>query len=148
MSTTPQSPVASVMSWPVATIDHEATLEEAAEALAADDLGALLVLREGDPAGIISERDLIAHIAAGADLSHLHVGEVMAGDMVTVQTETTVVAAARAMVDADIRHLPVVKDHTVAGMVSIRDLVPVLVDGIARGGLPVRPDVPVAVGNG
>ena len=51
MSPSPDRPVSTIMSWPVATIDHDATLEEAAEALAADDIGALLVLRDGDPAG-------------------------------------------------------------------------------------------------
>jgi len=67
MSPRPERPVSTIMSWPVATIDHDATLEEAAEALAADSIGALVVLRDGDLAGIISERDVVVHLAAGAD---------------------------------------------------------------------------------
>jgi CBS domain-containing protein len=130
MSARPDSPVSQIMSWPVATIDHEATLEEAAEALAADNIGVLLVLREGALAGLVSERDVIAHVAASAELSHLSVGEVMASDLVTTPPDATIAAAARAMVDADVRHLPVLDGRLIAGVVSIRDLLPVLSDAV------------------
>jgi CBS domain-containing protein len=126
MSHRPDHPVARIMSWPVATIDHEATLAEAAEALAADDIGCLLVLRDSGLVGIISERDLVTHVAAGVDLSHLLAGEAMTGDLVTVQSNATIVAAARVMVDADVRHLPVMQDNLIAGVVSVRDVVAVL----------------------
>ena len=139
MTPSPHGPVSNIMSWPVATIDHDATVEEAAEALAADDLGALLVLRDGDPAGILSERDVVAHVAAGSDLSHLHVGEVMAGDLVTVQAEESVLEAARAMAEAGIRHLPVLQGHLIAGMVSIRDLLPILADAVGDEDIVVVP---------
>ena len=139
MSPSPDGPVSTIMSWPVATIDHDASLEEAAEALAGDDIGALLVLREGDPAGIVSERDVVAHVAAGSNLSHLTVGEVMTGDLVTVQADTPVITAARAMVDADIRHLPVLQGRLIAGMVSIRDVVPVLADALEEEDVVVVP---------
>lgn len=132
MTPSPHGPVSAIMSWPVATIDHDASLEEAAEALAGDDIGVLLVLRDGDPAGIVSERDVVAHVASGSDLTHLRVGEVMAGDLVTVQAEATCIAAARSMIEADVRHLPVLQGPLIAGMVSIRDVVPVLLEGIER----------------
>jgi CBS domain-containing protein len=117
-----------MMSWPVASIDHEASLEEAAEALAADNIGALLVLRHGELAGLVSERDVVIHVAAGSDLSHLHVGEVMATDLVTVRPDTSVAAAARVMVDADVRHLPVLDGRLIAGVLSMRDVLRILVD--------------------
>jgi CBS domain-containing protein len=132
MSPSPHGPVSAIMSWPVATVDHDASLEEAAEALAGDDIGVLLVLRDGDPAGIVSERDVVAHVAAGADLSHLRVGEVMAGDLVTVQADASCLTAARSMVEADVRHLPVLQGRLIAGIVSIRDVVPVLLEGLDR----------------
>ena len=126
MSVHPASPVSAVMSWPVATIDSEATLAEAAESLAADNIGVLLVLREGGLAGLISERDVIAHVAMGSDLSHLLVGETMAQDLVTISPETSISAAARTMNECDVRHLPVLQGSMIAGVVSVRDLVPVL----------------------
>jgi CBS domain-containing protein len=128
MTVRPDHPVSSIMSWPVATIDHEATLEAAAEALAADNVGVLLVLRDRGVAGLISERDLVLHVAAGSDLTHLHVGEVMAGELVTAPPDATISAAARLMVDADVRHVPVLDGLLIAGMLSIRDVLPVLLE--------------------
>jgi CBS domain-containing protein len=139
MSIRPDRPVSSIMSWPVATIDHDATLQEAAEALAADDIGALVVLREGGLAGIISERDVVPHVAAGTELSHLLVGEVMTGDLVTTQGDDTILVAARTMVDADVRHLPVLREHLIAGMVSVRDVVAVLADALTDEDVVVVP---------
>ena len=130
MGSSPYATVTSVMSWPVATIDHEASLQEAAEALAADNIGLLLVLREGGLAGVLSERDVVSHVASGTDISHLTVGEVMAGDLVTAPTTASVVEAARTMAEADVRHLPVLDGDLIAGVVSIRDLVAVLADAV------------------
>lgn len=139
MSTRPDRPVSTIMSWPVATIDHVATLEEAAEALAADSIGALVVLSEGHLAGIISERDVVMHVAAGTDLSHLLTGETMASDVVTVQADDTILVAARTMVEADVRHLPVLRDQLIAGMVSMRDVVSVLADAVSDEDVLVVP---------
>jgi CBS domain-containing protein len=139
MNPRPDAPVSRIMSWPVATIDHDATVQEAAEALAADNIGVLLVLRGGGLAGLVSERDVVVHVAAGADLSHLRVGEVMAGDLVTTPPDQPISAAARAMVDADVRHLPVLDGNLIAGVVSMRDLVPVLTDGLDTGDVVVVP---------
>lgn len=135
----PNNPVSRLMSWPVATIEHDATLQDAAEALAADNIGVLLVLRDGGLAGIVSERDLILHVAAGANLAHLTVGEVMAGDLVTVPPDASIGTAAQLMADADVRHLPVLDGRLIAGVVSIRDLVPVLAEAVDDGDVVVVP---------
>jgi CBS domain-containing protein len=139
MSSRPDQPVARVMSWPVATIDHDATLADAAEALAADGIGALLVLRDSGLVGLLSERDVVAHVAAGSDLSRILAGEAMAGDLVTVQSDATVVAAARAMVEADVRHLPVMEGNLIAGVVSVRDIVAVLAAAVTDEDVMVVP---------
>ena len=135
----PYDPVARVMSWPVATIDSDATLQEAAEALAADNIGVLLVLRDGALVGIVSERDVVVHVAAGTDLTHLTVGEVMAGDLVTTPPQAAIATAALAMAEADVRHLPVLDGQLIAGMISIRDLVPVLAEGVGESDVVVVP---------
>jgi len=135
----PYDPLTRLMSWPVATIDSDATLEEAAEALAADNIGVLLVLRDGHLAGIVSERDVVVHVAAGTDLTHLTVGEVMAGDIVTISRDASIAAAAQTMVDADVRHLPVLDGQLLAGVVSIRGVVPVLTDAVGDSEVVVVP---------
>jgi CBS domain-containing protein len=124
---TSSSPVRSLMVWPVATVVGEASLNEVAEALAADEIGALCVLENGGLAGIVSERDVVAHVAAGADPAHLTAGDVMSSDVVSVGPDETVLEAARRMLDSQVRHLPVLDHAEIAGIVSIRDLMGVLV---------------------
>lgn len=121
-------PVAKVMSWPVAVVQDETTLPEVAEELAADEVGIVLVLSDGRLAGIVSERDVVAHVAAGADLSHLKAGDVMVTDIVTVESAATIMEAAQALCEGQVRHLPVLEGTRIAGVVSMRDLFTVLVD--------------------
>jgi CBS domain-containing protein len=125
----PTDPVADVMTWPVATIDTESALELAVLELAEDEIGAVLVLSDdGRPVGMLSERDVVAHVAAGADLGHLSVGEVMSPELITVQVTESVADAARVMVETQVRHLPVLDGSRIAGLVSIRDLVAALLE--------------------
>jgi CBS domain-containing protein len=126
-------PVAKVMSWPVATVDDGATLAEVVEELAADEIGVVLVLAAGRLVGMISERDVIPHVAAGADLAHLSAGDVMVIDLVTVEDEATVLEAAQAMDESQIRHLPVMRGTRLAGVVSMRDLLTVLLGDADHG---------------
>lgn len=123
---TPVSEIRRVMAWPVATVETSASLNEVAEALAADEIGALCVTDDGRLAGIVSERDVVVHLAANADPSHLTAGQIMTGDLVTVSPEDTVLDAARQMGEAGVRHLPVLEDRRICGIVSMRDLFAVL----------------------
>lgn len=116
-----------LMSRPVAVIDHTVSLRQAVEQLAGDGIGALVVLHGTALVGVVSERDVVMHLALGADLDHLEVGEVMQGEVVTVTGDARVHEAARVMVSADVRHLPVLVDDRVAGMLSVRDVVAALV---------------------
>jgi CBS domain-containing protein len=116
------------MGRPVATIDHTATLREAAAVLAGDGVGALVVLHGAALVGVVAERDVVAHVALGADLDHLAVGDVMQGDVVTTTGDASAREAARAMITADVRHLPVLVDGRIAGMLSIKDVLAALCD--------------------
>ena len=120
--------VRTVMRWPVATVETVASLNEVAEGLAADEVGALCVV-EGDAlAGIVSERDVVDHLAAGGDPAHLTAGEVMSSDLLTIGPDATVLEAARMMDEGQVRHLPVLAHGQIAGMVSMRDLFAALLD--------------------
>jgi CBS domain-containing protein len=121
-------PLRRVMMWPVAVVGAEATLTEVAEALAADEIGALCVIENDVLAGIVSERDVVAHVAAGADPEHLTAGEVMSSDLVIAGPDDTVLEAARRMQESQVRHLPVLHGTEIAGIVSMRDLFAVLTD--------------------
>jgi CBS domain-containing protein len=117
---------AALMGRPVASIDHTASVRDAATALASDGVGALVVLHGEAIVGVVAERDVVAHVALGADLDHLSVGDVMQGDVVTTTGDASAWEAARAMTSADVRHLPVLVDGCVAGMLSIKDVLAAL----------------------
>jgi CBS domain-containing protein len=120
-------PVHTLMSWPVAAVEVTDSLPEVAQALAGNEIGAVLVLLDNDLVGVISERDLTADAAAGHDDDvYLTAADVMSQNLVTVPPEAPLVEAARIMLEAHVRHLPVVSDGLIAGMLSMRDLFEVL----------------------
>ena len=128
----PSDPARKIMMWPVAVIDGAASMRQAAEALAADEIGVLLVIENGALVGVVSERDLVRHLAEDANPDHLEVRDIMTVDLVAVAPDDTVLDAAQRMLDAGVRHLPVEEDDRLAGVVSVRDVLSVLADAVVR----------------
>jgi CBS domain-containing protein len=124
----PTDVISRVMVWPVAIVPGEATLLEVAEALAADGIGAVGVVENGHLAGVMSERDIVHHLAQGSNPEHVTAADVMATDLVTARPDDLILDTARRMIDAQVRHVPVVEGDTIAGFVSMRDLFEVLVE--------------------
>jgi CBS domain-containing protein len=108
----------------VVSIDVGARLAEAVALLAGRRIGALVVTDGGAPAGILSERDVVACMAKeGAATLDLPVSRVMTAPAVTVTPDVPVLSALSDMSRRRIRHLPVVEAGRLAGIVSIGDLV-------------------------
>jgi CBS domain-containing protein len=97
-----------------------------AESLTADEIGILVVIANGRLVGVVSERDVVQHLAAGADPDHIVVEDIMTTELLQVTPETPIAEAARLMVDAGVRHLPVLDGNAVAGIVSARDVLALL----------------------
>src|SRR5574341_1749071 len=91
-------------------------LTDIARHLRDNDIGALVVVDEGKPVGIITERDLVQAIADEVPLDRTIAADYMATDLVTVEPGTDLAAAARLMREGHIRHLPVVAGGPVVGM--------------------------------
>jgi CBS domain-containing protein len=108
----------------VYTISAKQTVYEALQVMASKNIGALLVTSEGRLAGIISERDYARNVVLkGKSSQHTPVGEVMVTPVVFVTPSHTVDECMTIMTDFRIRHLPVMEDDQVVGLVSIGDLV-------------------------
>lgn len=109
----------------VHTLHADATLEEAARELLDKKVGALVVLNDGgNVAGVISERDLIREIARfGAAALAQTVESAMTRGVLTAHVEETIDDCLARMTDRRVRHLPVVEDVRLIGIVSIGDLV-------------------------
>jgi len=99
-----------------------ATLRDAAGRMWKQQTGSLVVLDGGELIGIITERDIMKAVARGDDLDATPISAVMTRTVLTVTPADSVEDAAGHMATRWIRHLPVVSDGVLVGMVSQRDL--------------------------
>lgn len=108
----------------VITISPDATVFEALKVMDQHHIGALAVLDNGKLAGIFSERDYAREVALkGRTSKTTIIKEVMTIDVHAAKPDDTVESAMNVMSDNRIRHLPVLKDGEMIGILSIGDLV-------------------------
>lgn len=107
-------------------IESGFTVRTAAQTMAERNIGAVAVVDSGKLAGIFSERDLMARVVAkGLDPDDTLVGLVMSKELVVADPSEDVDQALQKMHAIRARHLPVVDDGKLVGMISIRDLLEV-----------------------
>ena len=111
-----------LVSGPAMVIGSEATLGDAAEALVEHDVGSLGVIADRALVGIITERDLVRALAAGADAETDSVAAWMADAPDTFSPDVDVEEAARWLLEVGYRHMPVMDEGELLGIVSIRDI--------------------------
>lgn len=109
----------------VITISPDQTLREASKVLAQHNIGVLIVVdAEGLPTGILSERDIVRAIAtSGAKALSQTILSVMTKEMIIAQPEDDAASLPQTMTERRIRHLPVIQEHILIGIVSIGDVV-------------------------
>ncbi len=105
-------------------LSEQSTIREAAKQMADNDIAAIVVTDDGGKLlGIVTERDMTRRIIAkGRDADKVTVGEIMTGNPDTLAPGDSALDALELMRTRKYRHLPVVDDGRVVGMVSIRDL--------------------------
>jgi CBS domain-containing protein len=111
--------------WP------DTTLREIAETLERESIGLVLVRREGGVAGVVSERDLVRAIAEGADLDGDRAADLMTYDITFVDAEDPIQRVAELMLEGEVRHVAVHDGDNKSGVISMRDLLPVLLEAVA-----------------
>ncbi len=105
------------------TLPATATAREAARYLADKDVGAVAIVDDGALMGVLSERDLVFRIiAGGTDADATRVADIMTRNPVTVQAAESLSHALGEMRDRNFRHLPVMDEEALVGMISVRDL--------------------------
>lgn len=108
----------------VVTIQPDATIRDLVELLARHNIGAAVVSRDGRTVdGIVSERDVVRRLRSDDTILQTPVSTIMTTDVFSATPDTSVHELARDMTEHRIRHVPVVKDGTFVGIVSIGDVV-------------------------
>jgi CBS domain-containing protein len=109
---------------PVYSVGPNATVREALELMAKHNIGALLVLDDDLLVGIFSERDYARKVVLkDKRSSDVRVSEIMTSKVITINTKHTIDQCMQIMTDNHIRHLPIVDDQKVIGLISIGDVV-------------------------
>jgi signal-transduction protein with cAMP-binding, CBS, and nucleotidyltransferase domain len=113
-----------IMAPTVFRVDADTTIRDAARIMSSKDLGSLLVTRGHDPAGIVTEADLVRRVLA-LDLNpDTHtVEEIMSAPLITVEADTGILEARDRMDQERVRHLLVTEHGDIRGIVSVRDLI-------------------------
>lgn len=114
--------VRDIMHTHVKTTSPSDTFDQVASVLRENGISSVIVMDAGTLAGIVTERDLVNLVADGGDPRATTVAERMSTDLDTVDPKTDIAEAADHMARLKIRHLPVVQDGELAGIISIRDL--------------------------
>lgn len=107
----------------VITIGPEKQIRDAVKLLARHNIGALVVVDEDErPVGILSERDVIRETAVNEQVFDLQVADLMTRDVITGTPQDDTYSLARTMTEHRFRHLPILEDGRLTGIVSIGDI--------------------------
>lgn len=107
----------------VVTIHPEQSIRDAVMLLSSHNIGALVVVdQDGRLAGIISERDVIRRGAADENIFSLPVGEVMTKKVITGVPQDDLFSVAHTMTERRFRHLPIIDNDKLVGIISIGDV--------------------------
>ena len=126
--TEPWEPVRRVMTVGAITVDEKLTLRSLAAVLDELDVGVALVARPDGSAAVVSERDVVRALAQGAEPDEVWVADVMAEDVVIADPDEPLIDVGSRMCEEAVRHVAVVDNGVVVGVVSARDVLDALVD--------------------
>lgn len=126
--------VADVMAFRLVKVRPDESAHVAVSLMLEAGIGGVLVCEDHHLVGIFTERDVLRMTgeSPGIDLREVRVGDVMTTQVLTIAPDDDIAAAARLMGEKKIRHLPVVQDGNILGVIGIRDVMRSLVELIWR----------------
>jgi CBS domain-containing protein len=109
----------------IISIDKEKTVADAVTQLVEHEVGALVVVDDERPVGVFTERDVVKCWSRKGDrhFRDIKVSEVMSGNLIIVEADDDLCYVTTIMIKNRIRHLPVIENHKIVAMLSIRDVV-------------------------
>jgi CBS domain-containing protein len=115
--------VRDIMTKQIVMIDHDKSALEAAKTMAEKGISSVFVVRDGQPVGIVSERDFIKKICAKElPIGQVKIGDIMSRILTTADPETPIEVAVQRMVNHKIRRLPIMDNGKLVGIITVTDL--------------------------
>jgi CBS domain-containing protein len=114
--------IGGVMRVKLVTARPDASAGEAIRRMLESNIGSIVVCEESVPVGIFTERDVLRLAGEGADFDTTPVSQVMTPRPLTISSGDNILDAAQLMAARKLRHLPVVEDGNLIGIVSMRDV--------------------------
>ena len=115
--------VSNIMTKAVVTIDENRTALEAARLMSERRISSLIVIKDGMPQGILTERDFIKKVCAKElHISQVKIGNIMSKIRTYAEPDTPIEVAVQRMVNQRIRRLPIMQEGQVVGIVTVTDL--------------------------
>ena len=115
---------------PAVYVHPNDTLRRLSLTFAEESIGAALVRGPHGLIGLVSERDVVCALADGVDPDRATVETIMNEDLLTIGPNDDLLEAVHLMLDAEVRHLPVMEDGVAGGMISARDALRALAEGV------------------
>ena len=117
------SVVRDIMTKQIVMIDHDKSALEAAKVMAEKGISSVFVVRDGQPVGIVSERDFVKKICAKElPIAQVKMAAVMSKILTTADPETPIEVAVQRMVNHKIRRLPIMDGGKLVGIITVTDL--------------------------
>jgi CBS domain-containing protein len=126
MSNAKTMTIADVMTKSVISVDSSITINEAAKMMEDTKVGAVIVMENNTPVGIVTDRDFAVKVVAHAYQITTPVKQIMTSPLFSISSDESVRTAADLMHDRGIRKLPVINDEKVVGIITATDIVNLL----------------------
>jgi IMP dehydrogenase len=112
-------------SRPVYTLSSDQTVDDAINLMTAKKTGALIITEADHPVGVFAERDVFrAHIRdKTAAFTDIQLKDAMTPKLLVAQTEDEISSVMSMMIQADIKHMPVIEENKIVGMLTLADLI-------------------------
>ena len=118
--------IADVMNKSIVSVDATMTINESAKMMEDTKVGAVIVMEDNMPVGIVTDRDFAVKVAAHAYQITSPIKQIMSTPLFSINSDESVRTAADLMHERGIMKLPVIKDENIVGIITARDIVNLL----------------------
>lgn len=119
--------VQSIARESVVTVGVDESVDAVVDIMEEQNVGSVVVVDDGRPVGMLTDRDIVVDVlGADADPATTTVGDVMSGDLITVDADIGVLDLFRELSEAGVRRVPVIDDGDLVGIVTLDDLLVLL----------------------